>query len=199
MLIMEGEVDCIMDGFLTRDEIKRIGFREVGENVLISEKACFYRPKQISIGDNTRIDDFCIFIGNIKIGRYVHVAGYSSIHASEGSVQIDDFSTLSSRVCIYSVSDDYSGEYMTSPLFEKEYTNAVSSDIRIGKYVVVGTGSTILPGAIIPDGVAVGAMSLVKQSLEPWGIYAGIPVRKKKDRKQDLLGLVKQFVSKQKY
>ena len=154
MLIMEGEVDCIMDGFLTRDEIKRIGFREVGENVLISEKACFYRPKQISIGDNTRIDDFCIFIGNIKIGRYVHVAGYSSIHASEGSVQIDDFSTLSSRVCIYSVSDDYSGEYMTSPLFEKEYTNAVSSDIRIGKYVVVGTGSTILPGAIIQIGRA---------------------------------------------
>lgn len=29
---------------------------------------------------------------------------------------MEDFTTTSSRVCIYSVSDDYSGETMTNPM-----------------------------------------------------------------------------------
>ena len=188
------EVIGLMKGFLTRDEIERIGFKKVDREVQISTKACFYQPEKISIGEGSRIDDFCILIGNIKIGKYVHIAGYSTIHASAGSVVVDDFSTLSSRVCIYSASDDYSGKYMTSPLFGKEYTSTIFSDVRLGKYVVVGTGSSILPNAEIPDGVAVGAMSLVKHTLEPWGIYAGIPARYIKAREKGLLKLAEEFV-----
>lgn len=185
-----------MEGYYSEEELKKIGFGELGENVKISSKACFYQPGEISIGDGSRIDDFCILIGNIRIGKYVHIAGYSTIHASQGSVWIDDFSTLSSRVCIYSASDDYSGQYMTSPLFGEKYTHILFSDVKIGKYVVVGTGSTVLPNAIIPDGVAVGAMSLVKQELQPWGIYAGIPVRRIKEREKGLLKLAKEFMGR---
>lgn len=186
-----------MNGYYSQEELARVGFKELGSDVKISSKACFYQPEKICIGDGARIDDFCILIGNIRIGRYVHIAGYSTIHASAGSVLMDDFSTLSSRVCIYSASDDYSGEYMTSPLFGEEYTNTLFSDVKLGKYVVVGTGSTILPDAVIPDGVAVGAMSLVKHVLEPWGIYAGIPARRVKERGKGLLRLAGEFAERE--
>jgi acetyltransferase-like isoleucine patch superfamily enzyme len=45
----------------------------------------------------------------------------------------------------------------------------------------------VLPGVTIPDGVVVGAMSLVLEDteLEPWGVYAGCPVRKLRDRPRE--------------
>lgn len=182
-----------MKGFLNRDELEKIGFKSLGENVLISDKACFYQPNKMSIGSNVRIDDFCVFIGKISLGNYIHIATYSSIHASHGSVTIGDYSTLSSRVAIYSASDDYSGKYMTSPLIPSKYTNAFYSDIVIGKNVIVGTGSTILPNSILPDGTAIGAMSLVKEKLDEWNIYAGIPVKKLSSRSKELLLLESEF------
>lgn len=182
-----------MKGFLKRDELEKIGFKSLGENVLISDKACFYQPNKMSIGSNVRIDDFCVFIGKISLGNYIHIATYSSIHASHGSVTIGDYSTLSSRVAIYSASDDYSGRYMTSPLIPSKYTNAFYSDIIIGKNVIVGTGSTILPNSILPDGTAIGAMSLVKEKLDGWNIYAGIPVKKLSSRSKELLLLESEF------
>lgn len=183
----------MLKGFLTLDELKKIGFKSLGKNVFISDKACFYKPDSISIGSNVRIDDFCVLIGNISVGDYVHIATYSSIHASHGSVTIGNYSTLSSRVAIYSASDDYSGEYMTSPLISTRYTNVVYSDIVIGNNVIVGTGSTILPNSVLPDGTAIGAMSLVKEQLEGWAIYAGIPVRKLLSRSKGLLLLESEF------
>jgi dTDP-4-amino-4,6-dideoxy-D-glucose acyltransferase len=37
-----------------------MGFRHVGENCLLSDKASYYNCKNISIGSNTRIDDFSV-------------------------------------------------------------------------------------------------------------------------------------------
>ena len=44
---------------------------------------------------------------------------------------------------------------------------------------MIGANSVVLPGVVIPEGVVVGAMSLVLQDtvLKPWTIYAGSPVR----------------------
>lgn len=74
---------------------------------------------------------------------------------------------------------------MTNSVVPADYTNAVPTDIIVGDHVVVGTGSTLLPGALLPDGVAVGAMSLVKTPLDAWGIYAGIPCRRISERARD--------------
>lgn len=75
----------------------------------------------------------------------------------------------------------------------RPYVYTLFSDIIVGEYAVVGTGSTLLPGAVLPDGVAVGAMSMVKSSLEEWGIYAGVPCRKLAERSKKCVTLAQEL------
>ena len=82
---------------------------------------------------------------------------------------------------------------MTNSVVPSHMTHTISADIVIGEHVVVGTGSTLLPGAMLPEGVAIGAMSLVKHPLEPWEIYAGIPCKKLQERERMPLILVEQL------
>jgi len=46
-----------------------------------------------------------------------------------------------------------------------------------------------LPGVTVKDGCALGAMSLLQKSTESFGIYFGIPAKKIKNRKMDLIEL----------
>lgn len=57
----------------SESELKAIGFLKYGKNVLVSRKASIYNPEQMVLGDNIRIDDFCILSGNIKLGSYIHI------------------------------------------------------------------------------------------------------------------------------
>ena len=43
---------------LSREFIESMGFAQVGDNVLISDKASFYGIQRIALGSNVRIDDF---------------------------------------------------------------------------------------------------------------------------------------------
>lgn len=176
-----------MTSYYSEDELKSLGLKSFGKDVRLSRKASLYGISNISIGNHVRIDDFCILSGNITIGNYVHINPYTGIYAGQAGVILEDFANLASRITIYAVSDDYSGNYMTSPLIPEEFTNIRQSSVHIGKHVIVGTGSSILPGVDIKEGCAIGAMSLVKQSTTPWGIYAGVPCRKIKDRSKNLL------------
>ena len=47
-------------GFYSREQLEKIGFKSLGENVLISDKTSIYSPENISIGNNVRIDDFSV-------------------------------------------------------------------------------------------------------------------------------------------
>ena len=49
----------------------------------------------------------------------------------------------------------------------------------------------VFPNLIIPEGVAVGACSLVTKSLDEWGIYVGVPVKRIKDRSRCMVELIK--------
>lgn len=179
--------------YLTRDKILEMGFKHVGENCLLSDKASYYNCNNISIGDNTRVDDFAVLsagVGGINIGSYVHIAiGASFIGA--GKISLKDFSNVSSRVSIYSSNDDYSGEYMTNPMVPKEFTNVSHADVTIGRHVIIGSGSVVLPGVTLEDGVAIGALSLVNKSCEEFSIYIGTPIRKVKNRSKNLLKVEK--------
>ena len=88
------------------------------------------------------------------------------------------FSGLSQSVRIYSSSDDYSGKSLTNPTVPKKYLNVKIKPVVIGRHVVIGSGSVVLPGANIGNGSSVGALSLVTKSLEEWGIYLGTPAKK---------------------
>jgi acetyltransferase-like isoleucine patch superfamily enzyme len=182
---------------LGREAIEALGFAFVGENVQISDRASFYGASRISLGSNVRIDDFCVLsagVGGISIGDYVHIAVYSSLIGA-GKISLSDFCNISSRVAIYSSNDDYSGSAMTNPMVPSEYTGVTHADVFLGKHVIVGSGSVILPGITLEEGVAVGALSLVQKKCEAFGIYAGNPARRIKDRKRDLLELEQRFIA----
>ena len=64
-----------------------------------------------------------------------------------------------------------------------------AAPVSLGRHVIVGSGSVILPGVVVGEGSSVGALSLVTKSLEPWGVFFGAPVRRLKSRSQRLLAL----------
>lgn len=177
--------------FYSEEELANLGLASYGSDVKISRNAKFYSPGEIRIGNHVRIDDFCILSGRITIGNYVHINAFSGFFASDAGIELEDYVNLSSRITIYALSDDYSGETMTSPLIPEKYKNLTRAKVVVGKYTIIGTGTSILPGVVIGEGCAIGSMSLVKSSLEPWGIYAGIPCRYLKQRSRALLSLVK--------
>mgnify|MGYP001003021853 CR=1 FL=1 len=182
---------------LSRLQLESIGFAELGHNVQISERASFYGVNKICIGSNVRIDDFCVFaagVGGIHIKNYVHIAVGASLIGA-GSITLEDFSGLSSRVSVYSSSDDYSGHVLTNPTVPDIYKNVLHADVYIGRHVIVGSGSVILPGVSLEEGVAIGALSLVRKNCEAFGIYAGNPARKIKERNRELLEMEKQFLA----
>src|SRR3954447_18476145 len=175
--------------YLTEVDLAGEGIKKLGSNVRVHETAILVDLERIEIGSNVRIDPYCVLSaagGHLKIGSYIHI-GSHNVTVAGGGVELADFVNLSQRVRIYSVSDDYSGESLTSPMIPRHLSRPLSGTVRLGRHVIVGSGSVILPQVTIGDGCAIGALSLVTQSLPDWGIYAGIPVRLLRARSRRLL------------
>lgn len=181
--------------FYTQEELMSLNFKCVGKNVKISNKASIYDPDRIEIGDDSRIDDFCVLSGKISIGKNVHIASQCLVAGGEKGIVFEDFSGLAYQVQVFTQSDDYSGKTMTNPTVTAAYKNEFKKEIIIKKHVIVGAGSMILPGVVLAEGTAIGAMTLVRKSTEPWSVYTGNPAVKLKKRSRDLLVLEKQYLS----
>jgi galactoside O-acetyltransferase len=184
----------MINSFYSFDELKTLGFKDVGKNVSVSRNASIYSAENIEIGSNVRIDDFCILSGKIKIGSFVHIGAYTSLCGAGKGIVLEDFVNLSRKVEIFAISDDFSGASMTNPTIPDEYKNITEEQVILKKHVVIGAGSVVLPGVILEQGSVVGALSLVKNSTDAWSINAGIPARKIKNRSRDLLGLEDKFL-----
>ena len=183
-----------LDSFYTIEELNNIGFNEFGANVLVSRKASIYGASSISLGSNVRIDDFCILSGTISIGNYIHIAAYSALYGGIAGINIADFSNLSSRITIYALSDDYSGESMTNPMVPEEYKKIQHSKVQIHRHTIIGSGSIILPGISLGEGCSIGALSMVNHDLPEWSICAGIPAKVLRLRSKKLLNLEAKFL-----
>jgi dTDP-4-amino-4,6-dideoxy-D-glucose acyltransferase len=186
---------CLSD--FVREELMIGGYSSHLDNVIHRNNSLHKgRNGDAFLGLKVRIDDFCLFsLGDSKsvIGSYVHIAAYCFLSLGHGFI-MGDFSGLSTGVKVFTSSSDYSGEYMTHPPIPMKYRNPTTGPVLIGKHCVVGAGSVIMPNVMIPDGVAIGALSFVDRDLDPWGIYAGCPVRRIKDRKKGCVELEKKLL-----
>lgn len=181
--------------YLNSFELNKMGFKLLGDNIKISNKASIYNADQIEIGDNSRIDDFCVISGSVKIGKYCHITPMCLVAGGNAGVTMEDFCTLAYGVKVFAQSDDYSGRTMVNSLVPKQYKKEIFARVHLKRQTIVGAGSVIFPGVTIEEGCSVGAMSLVNKSTDPWGIYLGNPARRIKDRKKDLLELERQFLA----
>lgn len=180
--------------YYNEEELKNLGFKYYGKNVKISDKASIYNHEQIEVGDNSRVDDFCVLSGKVKIGKNVHIAPFCLVAGGEKGIVFEDFTGLAYQVQVFTQSDDYSGKTMTNPTVPIDYKKEIKKDVLIKKHSIVGAGSIIMPGVVLEEGTSIGAMSLVRKSTEEWSIYLGNPAKKIMNRKKDLLELEKEYL-----
>ena len=182
--------------FFEQEELQDFGFKYLGKNVQIKRNVGIFFTENVSIGDNVRIDDFSIIVASrepVIIGSNTNMAAGCYIAGSEG-FEMKEFSTFAPGVKIFSGSDDYLGFKLTGATVPKEYTGGEHGKISVGKHCIIGTDSVVLPDLTIEEGVAIGALSLVKKDLPAWGVYAGNPLRRIKERRKDLLELERKYL-----
>ena len=82
---------------------------------------------------------------------------------------------------------------MTNPMIPDEYKKVTSAPVHIGKHVIIGSTSVVLPEVQIAEGGSFGYFTLIKENTDPWWIYTGIPCKKLKVRSNELLILEKKI------
>lgn len=181
--------------YLDADRLRAMGFASLGRNVLVSDRAAIYDCDRITIGDNSRIDDFCVLAGRIDIGRNVHVTVFCNLAGGREGLVLEDFSTLAYGCHVVAQSDDYSGATMANSTVPARFKNETSLRTVVGRHSILGTGSVVLPGVVLAEGTAAGARTVFTRSTEPWGVYVGAPARRAKERSRDLLALEADYLA----
>lgn len=169
--------------------------KKCGKNVIIGKTVRIRYPELVEIGDNVIIDDFTYISTQLRISSYVHIAaGCKLIGGINSYIELNNYTTLAPNCMLGAGSDDYELG-LTHPMIPIQYRgNLTIGKIILNKFVIIGASSVILPNIICAEGVAIGALSLVKQNCKPWRIYAGIPAKLiKKRNRVEILRLENSF------
>lgn len=173
-----------MDSFYTELELQELGLKKVGYDVSISRNACIYGAENICIGNHIRIDDFAILSGKIEIGNHVHIAAGTYLYGGTAGIVMRDYSGISSHGSVYAATDDCLGRGMTNPTVPMQYRNVEEAPVEICRHVIIGARCVVLPGVVLAEGTAVGAMSLVNKDTQSWMVYTGAPIRALRGREK---------------
>jgi galactoside O-acetyltransferase len=125
----------------------------------------------------------------------VHITAFNNLLSGRSLIEIHDFATLAFGCHIVAQSDDYSGRTMTNSTVPASYKLEKSETIRIGRHAILGTGTIVLPGVTIGEGVSAGAATVFLKDAEEWSIYVGAPARRLKERSRNLLKLEAQYLA----
>jgi len=180
--------------YLSHDQLVSMGFRSLGRDVLISDKASLYDVDRIEIGDRTRIDDFCVLSGRITIGCNVHLTVFCNVAGGKAGVEIGDFSTFAYGCHLIAQTDDYTGETMTNSTLPLQYRTEIARRVTIGRHTILGTACIVLPGVELAEGTSAGAGTVLTQSTEPWTMYVGTPAHVLRPRSRRALELERQYL-----
>jgi dTDP-4-amino-4,6-dideoxy-D-glucose acyltransferase len=182
--------------FLSRDVLESLGFARLGEDVLIHSTVVIVDCRKISLGSRIRIDPYVIIStrGGVEFGSNIHIGGHS-VMAGHAAVRFEDFVNISHRVGIYTSNEDTSGRTLSNPTVQWGVRTARAASISFGRHSGVGAGSLVLPGARFAEGSILGAMSRVGRPLKPWTTYAGIPARRLRERRRDVLVCEQEYLA----
>lgn len=184
-------------GYYKSDDLRKLGFGSVGENVWLAKNCHVLNPHRIFLGGDVKIHPFCSLVAyedsSISIGNSVHIGGYSLLFGLE-NIKIGCFTSISTHVRIFTASDDFSGESLLGCDVPRDLRVEKTAEIIVADHCGMGSGALLLPGAGLAAGCVLGAHSMLKTAdTEPWHIYAGNPAKKIKVRSQAALTLVKRY------
>lgn len=186
--------------FYSRAELAALGLRAFGQEVFISRKASVYGWDRLTVGNQVRIDDFCVVSAGagIEIGSHVHVSAHCALYGGSG-IRLEDYSGLSPGTRLFSESDDFSGHSLVHPFFPAtpEWKPGYQrGPVVLRRFAQTGAGTTVLPGVTFGEGAVTGAHTLVVQDLDPWWIHVGTPARRLRERARDVERLAAAFESR---
>lgn len=149
----------------------------LGKNVIIGKTVRIRYPELVELHDNTIVDDFTFISTGLVLNEH------SAIEA--GSVLMGGKTTqivIGSYSCICSNSTLMCGTHDFKTGLHIVHNNDISQglirgDINIGRHVILGTKSTVLPNITIDTGARIGAHTLVNRNLDAWTLYGGTPVK----------------------
>jgi galactoside O-acetyltransferase len=178
--------------FLTREALEKLGFLRLGDDVLIHATAVIVDCGRISLGSRVRIDPYVVISnrGGVVFGNNIHI-GSHTVMAGAGAIAIDDYVNISHHVGIYTSNEDVSGRSLSHPTVPGGMARTAS--IAFARHSGVGAASLVLPGARFAEGAILGAMSRVGRPLKPWTLYAGVPARRSRERRRDILALAEAY------
>lgn len=159
-------------------------YKSVGRNVRISPLASMYGTEFIEIGDNVRIDDFCIISSKeegIKIGNHIHIGAHTTI-VGDSRIVLEDFSQIAHRCAILSSTDDFSGSYAVGPQMPFDARKVWTAPVTIKRHAVLGINTVIMPGVTVGENAATGAFTFVEKDIPDGVLHIGIPDRYYRDR-----------------
>lgn len=162
-------------------------------SVHINRTVQLFNAKSIRIGNNVRIDAYCILVGPITIGDFVHIGATTSKFGSEPLI-VEPFANVSSRVSFFTENDDYTDGFMAGPMVPPDLRKVSKGKITLKKHSIIGCGTVVLPGVTLDVGASVGALSLVNKSVPYLWCVTGNPARKICLRDDKLLELEKEFL-----
>lgn len=132
------------------------GFVPVGSNTKVQPNVMFGKGRKIKIGSHCQINE------NVKLQR----------------VDIGDFVMIAPGVTILGMSHHF--DRIDIPMVEQGETETPTG--KVEDDVWIGTNAIIMPGITIGKGCIVGAGTVVTKDCLPYGIYAGVPARRIKER-----------------
>ena len=151
--------------YLNNKELKNIKFGKIGKNCKISNLVTFIGKNKIFLGDNVRIDDFCVINGlkgSVTIGNKSHINSFCYLLGTS-IIKIGKNCDISQGVKIYSKSDDYNVTRIKRFL----------KKVHIGNNVIIGSNSVILPGTILEEYSRIGALTVVKGIVKKRTLFYG--------------------------
>ena len=141
-------------------------------------KAYYYR-KKYHLKYVSKTSYFCGPLENISkdlvTEDYTYIGPYCRIYPK---TRINKFSILANNVSI--IGSDHSIDVVGLPIYlsgrEKLESTVIGSDCWVGAHVIIKCGVKIADGCVIAMG------SVVTKNTEPYGIYAGVPAKRIRER-----------------
>lgn len=152
------------------------------------------RPKMVYSGWKNQDGIFCprtrlsdtVFLHNkerIFLGDNVFV-WHNTILDGTAGLTIEEGCQIGAHVGIFTHSSHISIRLLGShynDVLEAERPGFVTKPVRIGRYVFIASGATILPGVTIGDGAIIGAGAVVSTDIPAYGVVTGNPSEKAGD------------------
>lgn len=135
--------------------------------------------KNVHISKNTDIKG----IKNIFIGNDVSLGFGAVLWTTKAKIYIEDKVIVGPGLTV--ITGDHKintiGKYMAD-ITGKEKDPENDQDVIIKKDVWIGSNVTILKGVTIAEGCVIGGGTVLTKSTEPYGIYVGVPGKRKGER-----------------